>query len=103
MPYRKFNLTVGKLSPILDDWYETVLRKLIDNFAGFAASGVNRQPKYFRLLPVRHPVCQIVRMNEHVPHLPKSSIVNPELEIEERVMAAGCRYPRKSHWAAALT
>jgi hypothetical protein len=38
----EFNLPVGALPPIFDDWNETALRDLIDNFAGFATSRVNR-------------------------------------------------------------
>jgi hypothetical protein len=55
--HREFNPTVGELPPILNDWYDTALRKLIDDFAGFAASRVNRQRKYLWLLIARHPVC----------------------------------------------
>jgi hypothetical protein len=64
--YRKFDLTVRELSPILDDWYEPELRRLIDDFAGFAASRVNRQLEYLRRLHSKDPVCQIARANEHV-------------------------------------
>jgi hypothetical protein len=42
----EFNLPVGALPPIFNDWNETALRDLIDNFAGFATSRVNRQRKY---------------------------------------------------------
>ena len=66
MSYRKFDLTVRELSPILDDWYEPELRRLIDDFAGFAASRVNRQLEYLRRLHSKDPVCQIARANEHV-------------------------------------
>jgi hypothetical protein len=38
----EFNLPVGALPPIFNDWNETALRDLIDNFAGFATSRVNR-------------------------------------------------------------
>jgi hypothetical protein len=43
MPYRKFNLTVGELAPFFDDWSEAAPGRLIDDFAGFAASGCQRQ------------------------------------------------------------
>jgi hypothetical protein len=38
MPYRKFNLTVGELAPLLDCWSETAPGRLLDDFGGFAAS-----------------------------------------------------------------
>jgi len=40
MSHCEFNLTVRELSPTLNDCCETVLRGLIDNFAGFAASRI---------------------------------------------------------------
>jgi hypothetical protein len=43
MPYPKFNLTVGELAPILDGRSETAPGRLIDDFAGFAAGGFQRQ------------------------------------------------------------
>jgi len=66
VPYRKFDLTVGKLPPLLDDWREAALWRLVDNFAGFAASCVERQRKDLQRPTVRHPVCQITGTNEHV-------------------------------------
>ena len=57
MSDRKFDLTVGKLSPLLDDWQESALWRLADNFAGFATSGVERQRMDFQLPTVEHPVC----------------------------------------------
>jgi hypothetical protein len=57
MPDRKFDLTVGKLSPFLNDGQEAAVRRLADNFSSFAASGVERQRKDFQRLTVRHPVC----------------------------------------------
>jgi hypothetical protein len=53
VPYCKFNLTVGKLPPILNGWRKAILRVLIDNLACFAASRVNGQPKYISALRVR--------------------------------------------------
>jgi hypothetical protein len=64
--HREFNLTVRKLPPVLDDWYETALRKLIDEFTNFTASRVNRQRKYLWLPRARQAFCQIARANEHV-------------------------------------
>jgi len=46
MPDRELNLSVGALPPIFNDWNETALRKLIDDFAGFATSCINRQRTY---------------------------------------------------------
>jgi len=46
MSNRKFNLSVGALPPIFNNWNETALRKLMDDLAGFATSRVNRQRKY---------------------------------------------------------
>jgi hypothetical protein len=66
MPDRKFNLTVGKLPPFLNDWREAAPRGLIDNFAGFAACSIKGQLEKFWLLRARHLVCQIARANEHV-------------------------------------
>jgi hypothetical protein len=52
---------------------------LTDDLAGLAASGVNRQPKYFGWLLVRHPIRQIARMNEHVaPTNSKTMIMGAE-------------------------
>jgi hypothetical protein len=62
----EFNLPVGALPPIFNDWNETALRHLIDNFSGFATSRVNRQRKYLRLPRIRDSVCQIMGANEHV-------------------------------------
>jgi len=46
MSDREFYLSVRALPPIFNDWNETVLLILTDNFAGFATSCVNRQRKY---------------------------------------------------------
>ncbi len=43
IPYRKFNLTVWELAPFLDGRSETAPRRLIDDFAGFAARELQRQ------------------------------------------------------------
>ena len=45
LPDHKFNLIVGEGPPILNDRPEAILRHLINNVAGFAASSVNGQPK----------------------------------------------------------
>jgi len=46
IPNCEFDLTVGKLPPILNRRREAVLGNLIDNLAGFATSRLNRQRKY---------------------------------------------------------
>jgi hypothetical protein len=66
MPDRKFNLTVGALAPFFDYWCETSPGRLIDNFAGFAASRVEGQRKCLWPLLAGHPACQLTGANEHV-------------------------------------
>lgn len=66
MPDGKFDLTVGKLSPLLNDWQQATPWRLTDNLAGFTTSRVNGQRKYLNLMRVRHLVCQITRTNKHV-------------------------------------
>ena len=66
MPHRELDLAVGKLPPILDDGNVTSLRSLIEDFAGFVASGLKGQLEYPRLLYAGHPACQIERANRHV-------------------------------------
>jgi hypothetical protein len=66
MAHREFDLAVGKLPPILDDGNVTSLRSLIEDFAGFAASSLDGQLEYPRLLRAGHPACQIERANRHV-------------------------------------
>jgi hypothetical protein len=52
--YGEFDPAVRKLPPIFDDWYQTALRILIDYFACLAASRINLQSEYFRLLRGGH-------------------------------------------------
>jgi hypothetical protein len=52
--YGEFDPAVRKLPPIFDDWYQTALRILIDYFTCLAASRVNLQPEYLRLLRGGH-------------------------------------------------
>jgi hypothetical protein len=66
MPHRELDLTVGKLPPILDDGDVTSLRHLIEDFASFAASCLDRQFEYPWLLRAGHPACQIERANRHI-------------------------------------
>jgi hypothetical protein len=54
--HREFDLTVGKLPPVFDNSRVSDLRELIEDFAGFATSRINRQREYLRLL-ARHSVC----------------------------------------------
>jgi hypothetical protein len=42
MSHREFNLTVGKLPPVVNNSRVSSLRKLIEYFAGFQARGFNR-------------------------------------------------------------
>ena len=65
MPYCKCDLTVRELAPLLDNGGKTCPWRLVDDFAGFAASSLERQSKGLWLL-ARHPVCQITGTNEHV-------------------------------------
>jgi hypothetical protein len=64
--HRKLDLTVGKLPPVLDGCHVTALRRLVDDFARFAASSVNRQCEYFGFPNAGHSVGQITGANEHV-------------------------------------
>jgi len=64
--HRELDLPVGKLSPVLDDRREISLRKLIEDFAGFATSFLNWQLEYLRRLHGGHPGCQIMGANGHV-------------------------------------
>jgi len=75
--HREFNLTVGKLPPVLDDRREVSLRELIKDFAGFATSFLDWQLEYLRRLRGGHPGCQILRANMHVrpPELRKRGLV----------------------------
>jgi hypothetical protein len=41
MSHRELNLTVGKLPPVFDDSRVSTLRKLMEDFSGFQASGFN--------------------------------------------------------------
>src|SRR5882762_1275152 len=66
VPHRELNLAVGELPPVLDDGRVISLRSLIDDFAGFPASGVDGQLEYLWLLRAGHPGCQIMGANEHV-------------------------------------
>jgi hypothetical protein len=52
--YGEFDPAVGKLPPIFDDWYQATLWILIDYFACLAASRINLQPEYLRLLGGGH-------------------------------------------------
>jgi hypothetical protein len=63
MPDHKLNLPVGKLPPILNDRGEAILWNLIDNFANFAASCVNGQPKCLQVLSAGNSVRRIVGAN----------------------------------------
>jgi hypothetical protein len=86
--HREFDTTVGQRPPVFDNRYITGLRSLTDDLAGLAASDVDRQPEYLRLLHAGHPVSQVARTNEHVaPPNSKTMIVSLGTWIEERLNA----------------
>jgi hypothetical protein len=64
--HHKLDLTVRKLPPVLDGCRVTALRRLLDDFARFAASSVNRQCEYLWFPNAGHSVGQITRADEHV-------------------------------------
>ena len=64
MPDRKLDLTVGKLSPVLNDWRQAVLRRLTNNFSDSASCSLERQRKNL-LISVSHPDCQFPRARVH--------------------------------------
>jgi hypothetical protein len=66
MSHGELNLTVGKLPPIFNDGSTSSLRKLVEDFACFQASGFNWQRESLCLLRARHPVCHIAWTSEHV-------------------------------------
>jgi hypothetical protein len=64
--HHKLDLTVRKLPPVLDGCRVTALRRLLDDFARFAASSVNRQGEYLWFPNAGHSVGQITRADVHV-------------------------------------
>jgi len=100
--HRELNLAVGKLPPVLDDGREVALRKLIEDFAGFATSFLDWQLEYLRRLHGGHPGRQILRASGHVgpPELPgrgagtnRADLGRPGVKLKAW---GGCRdhYPR---------
>src|SRR5258706_7271485 len=97
--HREFNLAVGKLPPVLDDGREVALRKLIEDFAGFATSFLNWQLEYLRRLCGGHPGRQILPASGHVrpPEMLGAGAVQIAPILGVKLKALGvCRdhYPR---------
>src|ERR1700682_2588069 len=65
VPQREFDLTIGKLPPVLDDRRVISLRRLIEDFAGLAAGCIDRQLEYPRRC-AGYPGCQITGASGHV-------------------------------------
>jgi len=66
MPYRKFDLSIGKLSPIFNDGQVTTLCRLIDDLAGLATCRVYRQPDCLWMVHTSDSFRQIPRANQHL-------------------------------------
>jgi hypothetical protein len=84
IPNCKFNLTVGKLSPVLNNCQLAVLGRLVNNFSNSASGGLERQPEN---LLVSHSGCQFPRARVHAgtPTLTDGSHIRPQdLEIAMR-------------------
>jgi hypothetical protein len=84
IPNYKFNLTVGKLSPVLNDGQSAVLGRLVNNFANSASGSLKRQPED---LLISHSGCQFPRVRVHAgtPTLTDGSHIRPQdLEIAMR-------------------
>jgi hypothetical protein len=84
IPNCKFNLTVGKLSPVLDNCQLAVLGRLVNNFSNSASGSLERQPEN---LLVSHSGCQFPRARVHAgtPTLTDGSHIRPQdLEIAMR-------------------
>jgi hypothetical protein len=57
MPYYKFNLSIRKLLPILNDRRQAISLGSINHFARFAAGCVKGQPERFQVLCGRNLDC----------------------------------------------
>ncbi len=67
MADRKFDLTIWKLMPVLDDSHiSSSLRILAKDFAGFEAGSLERQREMFGLSGAGHTVGYITGTYEHV-------------------------------------
>src|SRR5271169_1828897 len=64
--HAELNLTVGKLTPVLDYGNESARRGLIDDFASLISGRVDGKRKSLRRVSCgRHTVCQPAWANEH--------------------------------------
>jgi hypothetical protein len=77
IPNRKFNLTVGKLSPVLNYCQLAVLGRLVNNFSNSASGSLERQPEN---LLISHSGCQFPRARVHAgtPTLTDGSHIRPQ-------------------------
>jgi hypothetical protein len=77
IPNDKFNLTVGKLSPVLNNGQPAVLGRLVNNFANSASGSLERQPED---LLISHSGCQFPRVRVHAgtPTLTDGSHIRPQ-------------------------
>jgi hypothetical protein len=77
IPNYKFNLTVGKLSPVLNDGQPAVLGRLMNNFANSASGSLERQPEN---LLISQSGCQFPRARVHAgtPTLTDGSHIRPQ-------------------------
>jgi len=95
IPNCKFNLTVGKLSPVLDNCQLAVLGRLVNNFSNSASGSLERQPEN---LLVSHSGCQFPRARVHAgtPTLTNGSHIRPQdFEIAIRAdICPRCSQPR---------
>ena len=77
IPNYKFNLTVGKLSPVLNNCQLALLGRLVNNFSNSASGSLERQPEN---LLVGHSGCQFPRARVHAgtPTLTDGSHIRPQ-------------------------
>src|SRR5262249_9618116 len=77
IPNYKFNLTVGKLSPVLNDGQPAVLGRLVNNFANSASGSLERQHEN---LLISHSGCQFPRVRVHAgtPTLTDGTHIRPQ-------------------------
>jgi len=78
MPHGELDPAVGKLPPVFDDRHVVPLRKLIEDFAHFQTSRIDREPEYLRLSNPGHSVGQILGANQHVTPLAHVTVLHPE-------------------------
>jgi hypothetical protein len=83
---REFDLTIGTLSPVLDDTNVPIAGTTIDDFPSFRARLGKWQGKTRPRCCTRHFICEITRSHLKVLHLP--SMLGPKNGQSKR--AAGC-------------